>query len=447
MARALSLLLPLLVGACFRPTPYSPATAPQQWRDMVDDPGTATRAEPPVPLDGPLTPEQTLTLALAHDPELAMQRARTGTAMAEVGAARQIDNPQLRLTNFHVDEAAAGQPRLDVGLRVPIPRPGTVRARVAGAEQAAAVEHDLTDDAERRLRTRVSVLFARLAQRTADLEHTARAMQLRAERCDRLAERAEQAVATRVDVAMAEIELAEAKREHGEARHALAAVEDELARLAGVRGPVRFQVDPTQLGLVQVALDRDALTEHALASRPELRAAHASVEEAQAEAHVAKSRAWPWFDWAELQYRASPDATPATFSLAVAMELPMLSWNRGEIAASRARVRERRVRERSVIVVIAAEVDEAAAEVERTAARVVELEQELLPAIEQARREAHDALATGALDPLVANALDVRAVDARREHLAALLEHREAVIELEGVVGRPLAPAPVEAEP
>jgi hypothetical protein len=43
--------------------------------------------------------------------------------------------------------------------------------------------------------------------------------------------------------------------------------------------------------------------------------------------------------------------------------------------------------------------------------------------------------------------VELQAVDARRAHLAALLEHREAVVMLEALVGGPLDHAPKRSDP
>lgn len=444
MARAL-MALPLAAAAgCFHATPYSPSFAQQDWdavreADRARAPRTeATTEDQAGSAGGGLTADETFALAVARSPEVTTLAATTETAIAEIQAARQLDNPQLRFTGFNVDDAISSQPALNIGLRVPIPRPGTLRAQATAAEVAADGQRGLTDGAARLLRQRIDLLFAELTVLTADLEHAARAGELQVERRELLTARAEQAVATRVDVAMAEVERARTSQDLALVRDRVAEVEEELARLAGIHGPVRFQPDPEHLRVLRTDLDRDALVEQALASRPELRTAHALVVEAEAEAHVAKAEAWPWFDWAQIQYRAAPGNPPSAFGLAVALTLPLLSWNRGEIKASKALVRQRRAEQRSQVVLVADEVDAAASKVERTAVRVLDLERELLPAVDAAGREAQAALADGVLDPIVVNQIEAEAVAVRRVHLAALLEHRQAVVTLEAVVGGPL---------
>jgi outer membrane protein TolC len=442
MARAL-ILLPLgsAVG-CFHATPYSPTAAQEQWRAQRDDQTARTSGRVAAAATGPgLTADEVYALALDHNPDVAALAAITDTATAEIQAARQLENPQLRLTSFNIDDVLANQPALNIGLRVPIPRPGTVGARVAAARHVAESQRGLTDDAKRLLREQIDLLFVQLAVLTADLEQAERAAELRDERREQLAVQAGLAVSTRVDVALAEVEQAEARNDLVELRNAIALAQEQLARLAGIQGPVQFQVDPRLLRPAE-PVERELLIERALASRPELRTAHALVVEAEAEAHVTRAEAWPWFDWVQLQYRAGPGSPPTAFGFGLSITLPVLSWNRGAIKTSKALVRQRKTEHDARVIAIADEVDAAAARVAHTRERVLALERELLPAVEVATREARDALATGTIDALGANEVEINAVEARRAHLAALLEHREAVVALAALVNAPVDRGP-----
>lgn len=442
MARALTLALAALASGCFHAEPYSSKKTLATWRAMQEPKASsaggagARKAEPPAP-GAALTAEQAYQLALAQSPELAVLDARSEVAAAQVGAARQLDNPQLRLTNFNIDDAIAGGPGMNIGLRVPIPRPGTVRARVKGAELGAEAQESAADDARRQLRGRVYKLFARMAMLTADREQALRAAELRRARRDLIGARVQQSVSTRLDAALAEVAYAEAHDETARIDAELGRLHGELERLIGA-GPQQFQLDPGELQLRDTELDEEALTARAMESRPELRGVQTRVGQAKADLHLARSKAWPWFDWAQIQYRAGPNATPASFGFGVALTLPIFSWNRGEVRASRALVRQRELEERAKIAAVAAEVDEAAERARRTAKRAQELEGTLLPQIEAAGREADAALAAGGLDPLVANDIAAKTVAARRVLLAAKLEHREALIDLETAVGGPL---------
>lgn len=444
MARALIVAgAALLLAGCFHARSYSSDRAVATWRAMqTRKSAVATSAErpgdPPPGTTDSLSAEQTYALALGNNPDLAVLAARAEVAAAEVAAAKQLDNPQLRLTNFSMEDAIAGAPGVNVGMRVPIPRPGTIRARVQGAERAADAQQSLTDDARRQLRARIYKLFARMAKLNLELEHVHQAAALRASRRDQVSARVQQSVATRLDAALAEVAHAEAVDETARLRDELAAVQAELEQLAGAATPLRFHVDPGELQLRDRALDLDALTEQAIAARPELRTAQDGVGRAEADVYLARSKAWPWFDWAQLQYRAGPGSTAASFGFGVALTLPIFSLNRGEVRAKKAVLRQRELEERARIAAIAREVGGALTRVEQTARRVRELEQGLLPQLDVAAQEADAALAAGSLDLVAANEIAVRVVSARRLHTAALLAHREALIDLEAAIGGPL---------
>lgn len=433
MARPL-IATALLLAGCFRAPAYSPQRTIATWRAMQPPPGATTREQAAAGAEA-LTAEQAYALALANNPDLAVLAAEVEVAEAGVRAAKQIENPQLRLTGFRVDDVVLQRPGVQLGLRVPIPRPGTVRARVQGAKLGAEGQQSSAEDAKRRLRARVYKLYARLAMLTADREQVGKAAELRGSRRAQIGARVDQAVATRLDGALADVAHAEARDELARITDAIADVEGELARLVGAGRPVRFAVDPAELRVTAVSGDRAALTERALAARPELRAAQLKVSQAQADEYLARSEAWPWFDWAQIQYQIGNNAIPAAFGFGMALNLPIFSWNRGEIRAARAVVRQRELEERARISAVAGEVDEAIARAERTARRVQALEQGLLPQVEAASREAEAALAAGTIDPVAAGEVAARGVEARRAHLAALLEHREAVIDLEAALG------------
>ena len=447
MARALILLALSTSAACFHAAPYSAASTQAKWRAMRTSTGTnANRPDAPTPGEV-LSVEQTYELALANSAEVSALQAESEAIAAEAGVAKQLDNPQLRFTNFDVNDALAQKGSINIGLRVPIPRPGSRRAGADAANHLAQATQSEAEDEKRLLRAQVYKLYARLAMLTADLEQTARAVELLTKRRDELAARAEQRVAMKLDVAMVDVERAEAEADHAEVRDQITQVERELTRIAGIRPGVRFAAGPSHLELVDEELDREQLTDRAMAARPELRGAHANRVAAEADVYLAKGRAYPWFDWAQLQYRASRDASPSAFGFGIALTLPIFSWNRGEVRAMRAVVHQRDVEERSIIASVAAEVDLAAGEVERTAKRAHQLEHELLPQAEAASREADEALASGVIDPLDASEIHEKVVDVRRLHLEALLEHREAVIDLEMAVGGPLPRAPRKDAP
>lgn len=442
MARAMTLVLAAsFCGGCYHASSYSPASTQAKWRAMSASTGAGTRAPASTSTSSStpgLTAEEVYALAVENSGEVIAADAAADVALAEVDEEKQIDNPQLRFTGFNVDDVMASQTAMNIGLRVPIPRPGSVRARAAAARHLAEGERAVSAETKRLLRSDVYKLFAELAKLEAEVTEAKKHTALAAERQAQIGARADMQVATALDVAMAEVTHAEAVHDEARLGDEIFAIEAELSRLAGLRGATDFAIDTSDLSLVDLELDREALIELAMASRPELRTVAAEVAAADAEVHVAKGEAWPWFDWAQIQYRASPNRDPAAFGFGVAINLPVFSWNRGAIKATKAAKRGRELEERARIMAVANEVDAALLRVEQTAARVTHVDRELMPKIDAARREAEAALRSGALDPVDASEIDERAVDAERLRLDALLEHREAVIDLETAVGAPL---------
>lgn len=442
MARAVVATLALLLAGCFHAPAYSPQRSVATWREMqasrpaaAAEGGRADKAS--APADG-LTAQQAYALALANNPELAVAEAEAEVAEAEIAAARQIENPELRLTNFRVDDAIAARPGMNLGLRAPIPRPGSVRAKVQGARLAADAAAGERDDARRQLRATIFRLYARIALLRADIEEVTKAAALRAERSKQIAARVDRAVATRVELSLAELSHAETEDEAARLRDELGRTEAELQRAIGPGAPRSFIVDAADLRGTDVALDDDALIDQALRARPELRTGQTRVGEARAAHYLARSEAWPWFKWAQVSYYVGPGSTAQAFGFGIALDVPLFSLNRGEIRAAQALVRQRELEERAGVAMVAGEVSEARARVERASARVQDIEERLLPRVEAAAREAEAALAAGALDSLAAGEVEARRVEARRMLLAAQFERRDAIIALEAAVGAPL---------
>lgn len=445
MARALSLVGAALLGGCFHAPAYSSERSLAVWRALESGPestpdSAAAAAAAKARAGGAMTADEAYALALANNPDLAVVEAEAAVAAAEVDVARQLDNPTLRLTNFRLADAIAGDPRMNLGVRVPIPRPGSVRARVSGAKLAADAAESDAAAARRLLRHVVYQRYAQIAWLRADIDELTRAAALYDERRAQIGARVERAVATQVDLAVAGLTHAEAVEKIGRLRSELARAEAELARAIGPGTPREFHADLDELRAGARVPDRETLVARAAKARPELRAGQARVAEAQAAVHVARSAAWPWFTWAQLNYYVGPDSTPQSFGFGVALELPVLSWNRGEVKAARARVRQREAEERAAAATVAGELEDSLVRLEAADARVAEIEQLLLPRVEEAAREAAAALAAGALDPLTANEIEARRVAARRQHLAALFERRDAMLTLEAAVGAPLDP-------
>lgn len=438
----LGLALALPIAGCYRPPAQGSARALAVWHELersaAQGPGGSAATDPAAiegPRDAALDAERALALALERSPSVAADDAQADVADARIAAARQIRNPELRLTDARLDDLLAGRPTLDTALRVPVPRPGSRDAKIRGAEQGASAARAQGAEARRLLRVRIFALYARLAHLHADLDEVTRLAELAGQRRELIASRVDRAVATRLDLALAEVAAGEAQAELARVREQIAATEDEVRRLV-LGGPeIALRVDPRELELRDLALDRGALIERALSERGALQGAQGKIGEATAAAYLARNAVWPWPTWMQAGYQVSPGSSSGAFAFGMAIDLPIFSWNRGEIRAADALVRQRELEERALVATIATEVDAAIARAGRTHERVVELDRSVLEPLDRAAEEAQRALEAGALDPLKMLEIEAHRGEARRQRLSALLDHRRAILELEAAVG------------
>lgn len=431
----------LSTSACAPQVTPGPARALAIWQEMEAAELAAATPDTLLPVGAQATvaavgrmlgPADVLALARDRSPEIALADAEAQVQEAAIGVARQLENPELRITNIRRDRLEGE--RLDVALRVPIPRPWSQRARVQGARQAALAARAEVDEAARRLRARVYHLFARLAFLRGDQALAELDLQLRARRRVILKSRVDKAVATRLDLQLEDVDYHESVAAVEELGHQIAAIEDELRSLCAAGPRVRFAADPSELAEGVDVGDRRVLVELALGRRPVVEGAAARVGEAQSRAAAARGEVWPWLKWAQVGH-AFPGAGAASWGVGVILEVPLLSLHRGDTRRADAEVRLREVEEAVAVAGIVREVDEARARALRSGefARRLEsgLVRELRGAVELAQRTSD----AGALDPLRVIDLELDALRAQRRLLEAQYARRRAVIDLEAAVG------------
>jgi outer membrane protein TolC len=421
--------------ACFRPQPLSADRPLRLW-------STQTLTLPQGKTKGKnknLTTEQAIRLALRDNPALRVARAREEVARASVGEEVQLENPQLRIRNVELDGLAHGSPALDLALRVPIPRPWTLDARKQRAQLRLEEARARRSDLERRVRAKVRKLYARLAM----MDLLAAQMEQTITLFDRYRKLAEQGVrdgaVTEVDASLPRLRYAETVDRRHVVRLRRLQVEGRLRQLVGAQPEQRitFQTGRADLGPGRrdLSLDRQLLTRRALTRRRDLRQAGAQVEIAQADAYIARAQRWPWLRFAEVSYNIRPQPDPLNFEFYLAIDLPLLSWNSGAIAAREARLKRRRLEERARVQEVVREVSDATAQVRETKARLFEAERSLLPALESSSRVVRQGVTHGGVDPLRATSVEWRRIRAYRRYLESKLAHREAIIDLEVAVG------------
>lgn len=434
-----SILGALLLSSCYRPAPLAADRALRLWRARASR-ATAQRAMASAAGAVALDVERAVERALRDNAQLRAARAQVLVAQAERSEDAQLDNPELRLRDLRFDRLADSEPRMSLGLRVPIPRPWMLDARGQRAEVRVAEARAAERDLERRVRARVRKLFARLGMLAKDAEQIERTIALCATYRKLAEQRVRDGAATTLDASLPALRHAEAIDERHALRVRRAEVLEELHELVGGRPDEPLAFTPAQLSDAAElpALDEHALVERALRQRHDLREAAARVAEADADTYLARAQRWPWLRFAELSYNIRPDSDPRAFELAVAIELPLLSWNRGAIATREARLTRRRAEERAAIFAAAREVSGAVARLRETHERLAAMQRTLLPALEAGTKAIDAAVAHGVADPLTATIVEWRRVRGQRKYLKARLERDEALIEVEAAIGGPL---------
>lgn len=437
MARSLiaALVAAALTGGCFRESSPAAARTIAVWREL--DRAEAERATQTIrDADGPLVDvDRAFALAAAASLDVAIAHAEADVDEAAVLAARQLENPELRLTDVRPGAVGSGRSVADVAVRVPIPRPWSVQANARAAQRTADAARTDVDEALRRLRARVHRLFARLAHLRGDQALVEQIVRLHAKRRAIVKSRVDRAMATLLDLQLVDITHQQRAAEIVRIVDRIAALEGDLRRLCAAGPEIRFRADVAALTRLAPARPRVAATEAALTYRPDVRAAAHRVGGAEAGAHAARGDAVPWFGWAQVGHPA-PGAA-GVWGFGVTLEIPLLTWNRGKIKRADALVRLRKLEEQAAIRTVVHDVDEASDRVAATAAYAKHLQDGLLAELDAAVQLAARASDGGALDPLRHVELEIERVEAQRRHLAALLEHREAVIDLEAAIAAP----------
>jgi hypothetical protein len=241
---------------------------------------------------------------------------------------------------------------MNLGLRAPIPRPGSIHARVAAARLLAEGAESRVEAARRRLRVDIMRHYAQLAYYTADLEEldrappspttppTAEGPRRPGGRHPRrpLARRGRSRRAPR-----------RARRVHGE----LARTEAALTLLVAPGTSQKFLVDRDDLEPGDLPRPQDPHRAGRVA-RQELRETQTATNEAEAAVYLARrtrrgrgSRG----PRSTTSSAPSPDrlnnpTTPA-FGFGLALDIPLFSLNLRKIKAARAVVRQRELEERA----------------------------------------------------------------------------------------------------
>jgi cobalt-zinc-cadmium efflux system outer membrane protein len=407
------------------------------------DAGERSSGEPWTPaaaehLAGGLTEDHAVTLALLRNPDLRVFRMKRQVAKGAVVAAAAIPNPSLKIEALHLQEFGTSSQGLGLGLQWSPPQPVEWSARRRKAEaRLREVEQEILER-EWQLATEVRSAHATLLE----LEEQGRLLESTVTRRRRIVDlvqrRMQLGAATRLDLNLATLALAQAERDRDEteARHAvtarafhalLGAAEAQLV-LRGKAAVDEGDAEPP---------DERSLEDQSVAARPSLRAAKERLEQREQSVRREHAQRWPWIQLsAAPRFRLNESAKyEHDFLLGVELSLPLFNWNRGGILVAEAERSEEREKMVAQLAALRRDIGVARARIEGHRAALRHFRKTVLPALGEYERVLDLAIRGGQVDLVAVLAAEDVVLRHRRAYAELLLEQRKAWLALERAVG------------
>jgi cobalt-zinc-cadmium efflux system outer membrane protein len=386
-----------------------------------------------------LTLKQCVDISLTRNPLWLSAEDDYQASVARVRQAKEIPQPFLAFDSdlqpkpFSFQES--GESYIGVGQTIEFPGRRSLRGRMAASESREVLaDKDL-------LRLEIvfqvkeafySVLLAEDKARYAlqDLE---------------LARDFEQKAQAKYEAGdVAKLEAVRAGVEVSKAAMAAKLAENEVllakARLNYLLG--RAKLDPLEvrgdLVRVPVPIDREALVERAVRSRPEVARVRAGIDKEKGRKSAAILSYFPDFDLGFSRHRLAGEAS--TWDLTLSFPVPLFFWqpSRGVVAEARANIRALEKRSEDLFNRISLEVDEASFNARTTAGQIAVFEREILGQAEDVYQLVLFSFQEGETSGI--ELIDARRslLEARRAYADALYDHTLAIAVLERAVGGPL---------
>ncbi len=383
-----------------------------------------------------LTLEQALRLASETNPNVRAKEFELKAVGAGEITAGLRPNPTA---NFLAEQfggaSSASQTQYTINIGQPIELGGKRQRRIDSATaQTKVTTHELAD-LRRQIdfqvkKTFTDILVAKDAlalseQNLSALDELEKIQRLRAEKGD----------LSGLELLRIQVQRFAFERDAADARQALRAAKIGLRSLIGA-DKVTDDFDAAgSLELRQSSYTQSELYRRALDTRPDIRAAEAARNKAQADINLAKANAW-WDVTPQVEYqRIGPDNT---IGFGFGLPLRIFDRNQGEIARTRAdALRVDAVRD-AVVIRALSEVDTALAAVDTERGKVEVLRDTYLPKAKQARETVEFAYRRGGVSLL--DYLDAQRTyrETALQYLHALGNYQTAIYLLEAAVGAPL---------
>lgn len=383
-----------------------------------------------------LTVEQAVDIALRQNPDLRAAGSEADAARAGERGARALANPEVFVAPTVVGTAGADS-AVSVIQPMEVNGQRAIRSRIARFETTATrasyrvVANDLVRSVKQ---TYWDVAQAvNLVELNRDNVATAEALHEAALR------QRDVGAAPGAHVIKSGVELARARQELSLAESQLSQAKARLNTLLG-RPPENALMPADPLLFIPLVADEAKLKTSALADRPELAEAQASLCAREAEVRAVEVRRRP-----DLALQARQETFGGDAGVAIGVTLPLLDW--GSVRADREKAEDRAIaqssRVESVRNAVSLDVESALREVTRTEALIKEYQRGVVSQAEQLARMAQKGFEAGANSYLEVLEAQRTLKAVRTEYYAALANHQKALAQLEWATGSRVTPQEV----
>jgi cobalt-zinc-cadmium efflux system outer membrane protein len=399
-------------------------------------------------LAGPLDRVTVERLAVARNPGLRAARRRASATRLAGEAEGKLPPPEAEFQIWQVPLArpydVPGAQMIMLGLRQPIPAPGSLGAKAEAKERDADLELTMADERAREIVRDVDHAFVSYVEATR--KHRIHAEhQAVAEAILKTAQARYPAGGALTDITQAEVEVAKIEAdvavEEANVNTARAMLNGLLLRSADA--PLG---QPVEREATTIGESPTEILARARALRPETRTAKARTAAAVAEARVAEREAnGPMMSVGLLYFAPTTQMPSHGYGLSFSSTLPWL-WGRasGAVRAQRELARATTDDTADADARIATEVATAEGQVRAQARRLVVLERRSLPAAKRAFQAATSGYTSGGTDILVLLSARNSVVGAEVEIVGAKAALEHALVDLDWAAGAPVRRTPLE---
>ncbi|MFO0591318.1 MAG: TolC family protein [Polyangiaceae bacterium] len=391
-----------------------------------------------LPIPEQLTVDDAIALAKERSAKLVELRARADQAKAEVGVAARLPNPEVQVQNLRMDQVLDGKPRERTTVKMPLPRPGEIDARIAAAQADEASATAALHAAEMDIEGDVRWLFDDVLLLDAQIKAADAVVAARDAVAAQMKARLDAQQATALDETLAAVTAAEAVEDRVSLASQRAATRAALFVQLGLSADANIKIvgaPPEAWPPAPLPTER-ALIEQALQRRPEVESAIAKMDAADARTYAEKVKRWPWLTFVELGYEIGPTVKDGQgFTFQAGVELPIFNTNQKGVAAAEAEQKAAKANLANAVQTISREIRIRLQSARIAEQQVDDLRSRVLPASARAGVEIQKALSGHDVDVVLALMVDVRRVRVELLYLDAIRRYRAAVSDLRRSVG------------